>query len=85
MEYATTLHSVENLTSQNWLGADPNDAVETVPAGVHATAILLAMQAAERSKPSSCCCNLSWGQLEAAIQAAIEVGLEAERPDSLCS
>lgn len=84
MEYVTTLRSVENLTSQNWLGADPYDAVETVPAGVHATAILLAMQAVERSKPSSLC-DMPWSRLEAAIQAAIEEGLEAERPNSLCS
>ena len=84
MEYATTLRSVENLTSQNWLGADPYDAVETVPAGVHATAILLAMQAAGRTEPSSLC-NMPWSRLEAAIQAAIEAGLETEMPDSLCS
>ena len=53
MEYSATLDSVEKLTSQNWLGADPYDAVEAPSPG--ATASLRAAPATETSERSLLC------------------------------
>ncbi len=81
MDCFATLDSVEKLTSQNWLGADPYDAA-AMPQSAPVATGHCASTSGSRERFLR---HLPWRELEAYLQDVFDSAFDVEMPDPLCS